>query len=336
MASIRKYTLSDGTIKYQCEIVIKKDGIVVHRESKTFLKIKLAKDWGMRREVELQHTSVYAKKDYLPIREIIELYIKEFRPEGRTKNADLLALMKRDIASIDIHKLEIKDLIKHVRLRNLECKPQTATNDLIWLGVVVRTIAGVIDLEVDMSIFDTAREILKAEGLIAHSEQRERRPTKKELWELSRYFDGKNTPMLHLMWFAIFSARRQSEICKIEWADIKHDDRTCMLRDMKDPRKKGVKKRFKIPLSAYKIIMRQPKQDARIFPYNPKTIGKYFTDACKVLGIYGLHFHDLRHEGTSRLFEKGLSIQHVQQITLHSTWTTLQRYCNLDPGDIDI
>jgi site-specific recombinase XerD len=54
------------------------------------------------------------------------------------------------------------------------------------------------------------------------------------------------------------------------------------------------------------------------------------------LGIEGLHFHDLRHEGTSRLFEKGLSIQHVQQVTLHSTWTTLQRYCNLDPGDIDI
>ena len=49
MASVRKYTLSNGDVRYQCEIVIKKGGIVVHRESKTFDKQKLAKDWGMRR-----------------------------------------------------------------------------------------------------------------------------------------------------------------------------------------------------------------------------------------------------------------------------------------------
>jgi len=336
MASIIKYTLTDGTVKFRAQIVIKKDGIIVYRESKSFLKIKLAKDWGMRREVELQQTSVYQQKEYLSIRSLIERYIKEFRPEGRTKNADLKALMTRDISSIDVHKLEAKDLIKHVRFRNTQCQPQTAANDLIWLGVVVRTMAGVIDLGVDQSIFETARNILRAEGLIANSEQRDRRPTKQELWALSRYFDGKPTPMLHIMWFAIYSARRQAEIFKLEWDDIRHEDRTCMLRDMKDPRKKGVKKRFKIPLSAYKIIMRQPKNNARIFPYNSKTVGTYFTDACKFLGINGLHFHDLRHEATSRLFEKGLSIQHVQQVTLHSSWNTLSRYCNLNAGDVDV
>ena len=336
MASIRKYTRTDGTIKYKAEIVIRKDGIVIHRESKTFDKTKLAKDWGMRREVELQQAAVYDKKEYLSIRSLIERYIKEFKPEGRSKNADLKALMNRDIASIDVHKLEAKDLIKHIRFRNTQCQPQTATNDLIWLGVVVRTMAGVIDLGVDQSIFNVARNILRAEGLIANSEQRDRRPTKQELWALSRYFDGKPMPMLHIIWFAIYSARRQAEIFKLKWDDIKHEDRTCMLRDMKDPRKKGVKKRFKIPLSAYKIIMRQPKIDERIFPYNSKTVGTYFTEACKVLGIEGLHFHDLRHEATSRLFEKGLSIQHVQQVTLHSSWNTLSRYCNLNAGDVDI
>jgi len=336
MASIRKYTLADGTVKYQCEIVIKKDGIVVHRESKAFLKSKLAKDWGMRREVELQETSVYSKTTYLPLKDVIARYIKEYRPEGRTKNSDLRALMNREIASIDVHKLDAKDLIKHVRLRNEECQPQTAGNDLVWIGICIRGVAGIIDLKLDMTIFDTARSVLHAEGLIASSNQRERRPTKEEIWKLARYFSGKQTPMLHIIYFAIYSARRQSEICRLEWDDLRADDRTCMLRDLKDPRKKGIKKRFKLPRSAYKIIMRQPKTDKRIFPYNSKTIGKYFTDACKVLGIIDLHFHDLRHEGTSRLFELGLSIQQVQLITLHSTWSTLQRYSNMNAGDLDI
>jgi integrase len=46
-------------------------------------------------------------------------------------------------------------------------------------------------------------------------------------------------------------------------------------------------------------------RDQRIFPFNHKSAGSAFTRACKDLGIANLHFHDLRHEGTSRLFEAG-------------------------------
>jgi integrase len=308
--------------------------MTIHRESKTFLKQKLAKDWAMRREVELQETAIYRKRDSLPISKVIERYLKEFPPSGRSKNADLKKLLSRDIARFNVHTLTVKDLIKHVRERNQECKPQTAANDLIWLNTVLKTMKGIIDIECDLSIFDSAREVLRNEGLIAKSEQRDRRPTREELWALSRYFAG--SPMLHIMWFAIYSARRQSEITRIEWDDINHDNKTCILRDLKDPRRKGVKKHFKLPASAYKLIMRQPKTSRYIFPMNSKTIGNYFTKACKVLDIKDLHFHDLRHHGCSLLFEKGLSIVQVQQITLHSSWATLSRYCNLNPGDIDI
>ncbi|MGZ8164117.1 MAG: tyrosine-type recombinase/integrase [Methylobacter sp.] len=334
MAHIRKYQKADGTTIYKAEIVVKKDGMVIHRESKTFHKQKLARDWAFRREVELQETAVYGRRDSLPVGNVIEQYINAFKPEGRTKSLDLANLLKRDIAKIDIHTLNAKDLIKHIRERNQECKPQTAANDLIWLKTVLKTMRGVIDFDIDLSIFDSAREVLRSEGLIAKSEHRERRPTRAELWALSRHFSG--TPMLHVMWFALYSARRQSEITRLEWDDINHDDKTCMLRDMKHPRLKGVKKRFKLPVSAYKVVMRQPQTSRFVFPMNSKTIGAYFTRACKLLNIKDLHFHDLRHEATSRLFERGLSIVQVQQVTLHSSWDTLQLYVNLKPGDVDI
>ena len=336
MASIRKYTLTDGTIKFKCEVVIRKDGIVIHRESKTFLKSKLAKDWGMRREVELQETSVYAKKAYLSIGTLIDEYIESFGPEGRTKKSDLKGLRRRDICKIDIHKLTVKDLVKHIKLRNEECQPQTAGNDLIWLSGIVQTMSGMHKLDFNMGIFDEARKILKDNGLIKSSETRTRRPTKEEIWALSRQLQGMNVPMLDLMWFAIYSARRQSEIMRIRWDDIRHEDRTYMVYGLKDPFKRVISKRAKMPLSAYKIVMRQPKVDARVFPYNSKTVGQYFTNACHLLDIKDLHFHDMRHEATSRLFERGLSIVDVQQITLHSSWKTLQRYCNINPGDVDI
>lgn len=335
MATITKRVKADGSTVYKAEIVIKNKGVIVHRESKTFDRLRLAADWAKRREVEIQETGVYKTRDKLSVGEVIKRYIKEFDPDGRSKRFDLEKLITRDIANLNVHTLTAKDLIKHIRIRNTECQPQTAVNDLIWLGTVIKTMAGVIEIDTPAGIFEAAREVLRREGMIGKSEQRERRPTKAEIWALARYF-GAGSYMLHLMYFAIYSARRQSEITRILAEDINHDNRTIIIRDLKDPRKKGVTRRCKLPKSAYKIIQKYGQKSGVIFPYNSRTVGANFTRACKRLDITGLHFHDLRHEATSRLFEQGLSIQQVQQITLHSTWQTLQRYVNLDPGDVDV
>ncbi|WP_026601493.1 site-specific integrase [Methylomonas sp. 11b] len=334
MATITKRLKKDGTPVYRAEIVIKKRGTIVHRESKSFLKKKLAADWAKQREVELQENDVYGRKDRLPLGQVIEQYIEEFRPTGRSKLADLTKLIKHDIAKLDVHDLKAGDLIKHVKQRNTECLPQTAGNDLVWIGTVLKTMSGAHELGLDLSIFDAAREVLRKEGLIAKSTRRERRPTKQELYALSRHFAG--SWMLHIMWFAIYSARRQNEITQLRWEDINHDKRTILVRGLKDPRKKDLSKWAKLPRSAYKIIMKHGQRKGRIFPYNSKTIGGYFTRACHLLDIQGLHFHDLRHEAASRLSEQGLSIVDMQQVTLHSQWSTLQRYVNLEPGDVQI
>ncbi len=71
-----------------------------------------------------------------------------------------------------------------------------------------------------------------------------------------------------------------------------------------------------------------------MFPFEPKTIGAAFTRAVRYLGIDDLRFHDLRHEATSRLFERGYSIQEVAQFTLHESWATLKRYTHLRPQDV--
>ncbi len=191
-----------------------------------------------------------------------------------------------------------------------------------------------------LDVFDTATIALRREKLIAKSSVRDRRPTALELWRLSRYFSKRrqgSIPMLKLMWFAIYSARRADEICNLLWSDNNSDKSTGMVRDLKDPRaKEGNHKRFKFTKSAWKIVQKQPQTDERIFPFNSKTVCTYFAQACKLLEIDDLHFHDLRHEAVSRLFEAGLRIEQVQLISLHENWQTLKRYTNLRPEDLDI
>ena len=45
--------------------------------------------------------------------------------------------------------------------------------------------------------------------------------------------------------------------------------------------------------------------------------------------LHDIHFHDLRHEGTSRLLERGLSLPEVQSITGHTMASMVQRYAHI-------
>ena len=56
--------------------------------------------------------------------------------------------------------------------------------------------------------------------------------------------------------------------------------------------------------------------------------------ACSRAGISDQRFHDLRHEATSRFFEKGLNVMEVASITGHKDQRMLQRYTHLRAEDL--
>jgi len=117
---------------------------------------------------------------------------------------------------------------------------------------------------------------------------------------------------------------------------INHDNRTIVVRNIKHPRIKKLCKTAKLPRSAYKVILKQDKCSKYIFPFNHRTLGTYFANACKLLDIKDLHFHDLRHAALTHLASRGLTLMELRLISLHSSYASLQRYINLNPGDIDI
>ena len=81
------------------------------------------------------------------------------------------------------------------------------------------------------------------------------------------------------------------------------------------------------------LIESMPRNTDRIFPYNPDTISRLFTEACQILEIKDLHFHDLRHEAISRLFEIGLgngSRDIILKYTGHAPDGSLSRYIHIE------
>lgn len=338
MAKPQKIKNKDGSTSYRIQIYKRIDARV-WRESKTFSTRQNALDWADKREAEIEREAIHGEASTRLVKDVIADYQAQFAHQyGRSKNYDIARLLNYPLADVAVNRLTAKHLITHCIARNKEAKPQTVHNDIIWLRTILRTMSHVDGFDFDLGIFDRATTVLRAEKLIGKSTARTRRPTRKELWRLSRYFAKSRSkiPMLRIMWFALYSARRMSEITRLEWSDNNPERKTGMVRDAKDPRKKeGNHKRFKYSASAWKVVCKQPQSGPLIFPYNPETIGALFERACKLLDIKDLHFHDLRHEATSRLFEAGYSIEQVQLFTLHESWQTLKRYTHLRPEDID-
>ena len=66
-----------------------------------------------------------------------------------------------------------------------------------------------------------------------------------------------------------------------------------------------------------------------LIPINHKSFATRWQQGLKMLGIQDLRFHDLRHEGATRLAENGLTIPQLQQHTLHESWSSLERYVQI-------
>jgi integrase len=352
MASITPYKTNQGQ-RYKAQIRFRSGGKVLYSESKGGFHNELeALEWSDKRERQLSQKGALDKVRFqqesgekVPVGKLLQLYIDHFGAmAGRSKLGHLKQLQGFSLASLPSDRLTSDILIQHITERRETVSAATAGNDLIWLGVVFDAAGPVWKIPVDASQIDLAKRFCRKHRMIGKSRKRERRASDEEHSAIIEHFKRKakksDLPMVAICEFARHSARRQGEVVRILWSDNDKKHKTGMVRDVKHPyAKEGNHKRFKYTDEAWEIIKNLPRTDDRIFPFNGKTISAYFTNACHLLGISDLTFHDYRHDACSRLFEgknKGrYSIPEAQLITLHERWDDLKRYTNLKPEDLD-
>lgn len=233
-------------------------------------------------------------------------------------------------------RLTPQDLVGYARTRREDgAGPYTINMDVSKLGTALRYASVSLGV-VTPDVVGQARPLLLHLGLIGGGGKRERRPTEDELTRIVDHMAaGRGRVYADAVLFAVATAMRQAEITRIVWSDVNADKRLVLVRDRKDPRRKAGNDEL-VPLlgSAWDILQRQPRESLRVFPLHHSTLSKYFTETCRALSIPDLHFHDLRHEGTSRLFEEGYTIEQVAIVTGHKSWNHLKRYTQLRPESL--
>ncbi len=157
---------------------------------------------------------------------------------------------------------------------------------------------------------------------------RDRRLTAREERQILRYCHAHPTADLYvLVVLAIETAMRQGELLKLEWEHINLQRRIAHLPDTKNGSKRDV------PLSLKArdaLIQLGAKTKGQVFSYTANGLKSAWRIMLQRLGIEDLHFHDLRHEACSRLFELGtLDIMEIAAISGHKSLAMLKRYTHL-------
>ena len=361
MGTITQRKLVDGSIRYRAEIRINRKDLPIYKESKTFGSKKVAAIWLAKREAEIEENPeiLFGQEDVidLTLSNAISKYLAEVGAEyGRTKTYSLKLIQKFPIARHVITKIKSTHIAEHVALRkkgieDLGLDPvasSTLQHELLHIRGVLSHAAVMWDIDIDLNAFDKATAQLRKTRQISSSQKRDRLPTNDELMALTKYFVQKwrnpnySYPMHLIIWFAIYSCRREAEITRMKLIDFDRHNNSWKIRDLKNPTgSKGNHKEFNVLPECKKIIellletevrarmLKRGYGDEYLIPLSPKTIGGEFRKACKLLGIDDLRFHDLRHDGCTRLAEQGFTIPQIQQVSLHDSWGSLERYVSV-------
>ncbi len=138
--------------------------------------------------------------------------------------------------------------------------------------------------------------------------------------------------------FAIETSLRRGEVASITPAGTNFRERWVKVgRDgMLHGSLKGGTRRVALSSRAMKILksLKSKADTSPWFGVSARTLSAAMLRACKKLNLKDLRLNDLRHEATSKLFEKGLSPIEVATMTGHKTLNTLKRYTHPDVTEI--
>jgi integrase len=201
------------------------------------------------------------------------------------------------------------------------CVPATVNQDIATIRGVLKYAGSAWDDCEDVSdaAISAAMPFLTKHNLVGKSTPRKRRPTDDEKRRLEEYFAAQNdhertvVDMVKVSLWQRASSRRIGESCALLWIDWRPEDRTILVRKMKDPKNRTKSKWVALTEEAQALLYEWAYEmdekpelrtaETRILPYNKHTCSARYTLAKHALGIVDLRLHDDRRDCGSHMVE---------------------------------
>jgi len=313
---------------YQWQAQVRKKGQPL--QTKTFETRALAAQWARSIEVEMDKGVFIsrAEAESTTLKELLERYLDEVTPlkKGAVSETNRLrAIMRLPLAQRFVAGIRGMDIARFRDERLQKVTPSTVKRDLVLLGHAFE----VARKEWGIYVHNPVRDI----KLPSENRPRDRRlQAGEEARLLTACEQARNPWLLPVVQLALETAMRQGELIRLRWEHIDLNRRTAHLPDTKN----GESRTVPLSTTAIRVLRILPRSlHGQAFPgVTTEAIKRAYIRAVRRAGIENLRFHDLRHEATTRLFEKGLNIMEVASITGHKDLRMLRRYTHLKAEDL--
>ena len=302
--------------------------------TKSFPTKTLALEWSQRVEInpeEFLSEQVSADHQLVTLGDLLKKYGEEVTPtkKGRDKEKYRIRILERSLLSgVSLRNLKSHHITRFREDRLKEVSAGTVLKDLGLLSAVINTGRTEWGLE----------NVIRTNPVSLISKPKTPRPRDRRLeaGELEKLLSACANPnpwFRPVILFAIETGMRRGELLSLCWGNVHLEKRYAHLPDTKNGDSRDV------PLSALALellgkLPRNISSDQVVFPLHFEALKSAWRRACSRAGIIDLRFHDLRHEATSRFFEKGLNVMEVAAITGHKDLRMLQRYTHLRAEDL--
>ena len=297
--------------------------------SRTFASKQDAHEWAL--EEERKRISPRVKRQLIDprkitLREVLERYVTNVtatKISRETEHYRIGKLLRSPIAQLSLFDLTPSVIAQFRDERLTVVKAATVARELH----IIKQSLNIAKREWGYDLAENPVEMVKYPKI---RNARSRRVSDREIGNIVSALKAiERHDVVAVIRFAIETAMRRGEILQLEWRHVDLQRRTAHL-----PRtKNGYARTVPLTNGAMEILLRQ---DPRI---DSKLVFNVTSDALKMCWrrimiktqLDDLHFHDLRHEAISRLFEMGLSMPEVALISGHRDPRMLMRYTHLVP-----
>ncbi len=323
------------------QAIVKKKGF--GQISRTFDTKTEAEAWARHLENEMDRGVFVSRKEAenTTLSEALDRYDREHNKKRVRQYISLVGHWKRHpLATRPLASIQGKDIAAYRDKRLETVGPQTVLHEI---GLLSRLFTIAIKEWGMGGLVNPVSQIRKPR--MPRSRDRRLLPG-----ELEKIIGASESPSLcDIVRFAIETAMRREELSRMKWEHVDLKKKVLLVPETKtgDPRS--------VPLSseAVRILSGLVRRiDGKVWGMAPDSITQAFIRAvsrartafekeCEenktkpdLAFLVDLTFHDLRHEATSRFFEKGLNPMQVAAITGHKTLQMLKRYTHLKAEDL--
>ena len=311
----------------QYHVQIRKRGYPT--QTKTFTKEADARRWATIIESEMERGVFVSRTEAEAtlVKDVLQRFATEILPTKRSEQSDKsrIKTLTEAFGDYRLASLNSTQVARFRDQRLMVVGPQSVIHEINLLNRVLKTASMDWGIALPGGL-PTAqvRKPVKPRG-------RDRRVTEEEVTKILKITGSDE--LRTIVTLAVETGMRRSEIATMTWEEVDLKKQTAHLPKTKTDIPRTVPL-SKAALKALKDF--GAKKEGRVFTLKAESMSQAFERACEPhrANISGVRFHDLRHEATSRLFEKGLNVMEVAAITGHKTLDMLKRYTHLRAEDL--